>query len=259
MPFVKKLLFAPIFLISFTSLLYLLSPLFKSYDFIFSFSVDTFIQLLIISTFLSFSSFLFVIFTTLSERRVTLVVGILASVSSLLFWEASLAIVFAVLILISLLLTYLNLEVSLKSYLTFAPNTIFGPSIRHLSGLLILAICIVYFLSANKMVSQNGFQIPDALIDASLKLTQPESNSQISLVQDTIKQAVKGQLQNLIKPYTGFIPAVLAILLFFTLQGLTSLINLLIYPLLWLTFYILEKTGFVHFEAETREVKKLVV
>lgn len=109
------------------------------------------------------------------------------------------------------------------------------------------------------MVAQKDFQIPDSLIDTSLKLTQPESNSQISLVQDTVKQAVKDQLQNLIKPYQSFIPAVLAILLFFTLQGLTSLINLLIYPLLWLTFYILEKVGFITFTVEQRPIKKLVV
>lgn len=194
-----------------------------------------------------------------SDWRISIPVGILASLVPLLFLETGLAIVFSVVILISLTLTYLNLESSLKSYLTFAPNTIFGPSIRHLSGLLILAICIVYFLSANKTISEKGFQIPDSLINASLNLTPIKSDTPKNLTNNLVKQAVKDQFQNLIKPYSSFISPILALLLFFTLQGLTSLINLLIYPLLWLTFYILEKTGFVYFETETREVKKLVV
>lgn len=309
MPSFKKLTFAPLFLITFTFFLFLLSSIFKSYDFIFSLSVETLIQLTAVCILLSLSCYLFVIFAALcSDWKMILPVAILASLIPLFFLDISLAIVFFIGILISLFLTHLNLQTSLKSYLTFSPNAIFGPQIRHLSGFLILSICIVYFLSANKIVAQKGFQIPDSLIDASLSLSPLESNQEVEttskqqllipneqlnllkqnpellkqtgldpkildnlsnslnkasspkdLTQSLIKQAVKDQFQNLIKPYTSFIPPVLALLLFFTLQGLTSLINLLIYPLLWVTFYILEKTGFVTFTIEQRQVKKMVV
>lgn len=260
----KKLIFVPFFLIVFAVLVSQLTPLFTSYDFIFSLSTDSLIKLIILSALISLSSFLFVIFVTLStDWRLSLSVGLLASLISFLFLEVGLAIVLSVAILVTLLITTFSLEGSLKSYLTFQPNSLLGPSIRHLAGLLILTVSLVYFLSANKLVAEKGFQIPDSLIDTALNFTQLESSQQLdtpqNLANDLIKQTVKDQIQNLIKPYSSFIPAFLAVLLFLTLQSLTSLINLLIYPLLWITFYILEKSGFVHFETETREVKKLVV
>ena len=146
----------------------------------------------------------------------------------------------------------------MKTYLTFQPGAILGPSIRYLCSFLILAISITYFLSVNKLIQENGFQIPDSLIDAILKFT-PQTSLPIDLTNNLIQQTVKDQLQNFLKPYLGFVPAVLAILLFFTLQSLTSLINLLIYPLLWITFLILEKSGFISFTTEMRPVKKMVI
>lgn len=259
MPKFKKLTFAPIFLITFSILLFLVSPIFKSYDLIFSFSVETFVQILTICILLSLSCFLFVIFATLSDMKITLVVGILASFIPLLFLDMGLGLVFSVGIILSLILTYLNLQNTLKSYLSFTPNAIFGPSIRQLSGLLILSICITFFFSVNKMIAKNGFQIPDSLIDASLSFSPIGSDTPKSLTQDLIKQAVKDQFENLIKPYMSLIPPILALLLFFTFQSITALINLLIYPLLWLTFYILEKTQFITFTTEQRPVKKLIV
>lgn len=206
----------------------------------------------------------------------------------------------------SLLLSNLNLDVVLKSYLNFQPSSLLGPPIRHLSGFLILAICIVYFFSASKIIAQNGFQIPDSLIDTALQLTTSSlSNLQTEqaslpritpdqldllkknpellrqsgfdpkildslttsqktqppakLANDPLKQTVKDQIQNFIKPYINFIPALLALMLFLTFQSLTTILNLFIYPLLWIIFLILEKTGFVKFEVEQRPVKKMVV
>lgn len=259
----------------------------------------------------SLSGFLFVLFATFAQDwKFILPIVILASLLPFLFLEIGLAIVFAVGILASLILTFVSLDTSLKSYLTFNPNSLFGPLIRHLSSLLILSLCVVYFLSTNKLIAQNGFQIPDSLIDSALKFTpqlqsqQSETTSQLSIPPDQIellkknpellrqygldpkildsldnpgatlkesskhvtksannliKQTIKDQFQSFIQPYQGIIPAVLAVLLLLTLQSLTSLINLFIYPLLWVVFYIFEKTGFIHFEVETREVKKMVI
>lgn len=196
------------------------------------------------------------------------------------------------------------MENKLKTYLTFEPSTIFGPSIRHLSTLLVIAISFTYFLAINKQVAQQGFQVPDSVIDTALKfsgpqqiqseelviqpsltseqiellkqnpdllkqygldpkildnINQPNKNNGSSITQNLIKQTVKDQLNSIINPYLGIIAPVLALFLFLTLQSFTSFLGLLIYPILWLLFIILEKTGFITFTTETRPVKKMVV
>lgn len=303
---VKKLIFAPAFLIVFFIFISQLSPFFKSYDFIFSLSLETLVQLTIISLLISLSSLLFVIFATIAlDWRITLPVAILASLSPLIFLDQALGIILGVGVLVSFIIANLSLENNMKTYLTFQPLSILGPPTRHLAGFLILVIAICYFLAVNKIITQNGFQIPDSLIDAALKftpaqseqaetqlqpaisaeqvellkqnpdllkqygldpkildsLTKPQESSQTpqSFTDNLLKQTVKDQLDNFLKPYLPFIPATLAILLFLTLQSLTSLINLLIYPLIWLIFFILEKSEFVKFTEEMRPVRKMVL
>lgn len=284
----KKLIFAPFFLTAFGLLIYQINPLLKSYDFILSLSINSFISLIILSAFISISSLIFVLFSGFSlDWKFIVPVGILASLFPVIFLNQALGLVFAAGVLVSLLFTYVSLENTMKSYLTFQPSTLFGPSIKHLSSLLILVICVTYFLSLNKIVQETGFEIPDSLIDTALKFTNQsqinQADNQLSLPPDQIellkknpqllkqsgldpnltdnliKQTVKDQVQSFLKPYSGFIPATVAILLFFTLQAMTSLISILIYPLLWVTFLILEKTGFIKFTTETREVKKMVI
>ena len=305
----KKLILAPLFLIVFALLIYQLTPFLKSYDFIFSLSLDSLIQFAVVAVLISLSSLLFVLLSTFaSSWKISILISAAASILPLLFISPSLAIVFTAGILISAMLTYLSLNEALKSYLNFKPEALLGPAIRHLSGLLIISFCLIYFFSTSKMVAEKGFQIPDSLIETALKMTpldlateqnsptpklpalsqeqidllkqnpellrqsgldpaildtlnQPQSKagSPQNLTQDLIKQTVEDQIQSFIKPYVNFVPAGLAILLFLTLQSLTSLINLLIYPLLWIIFYILEKTGFVKFETEQRPVRKMIV
>ncbi|MDO8573811.1 MAG: hypothetical protein Q7R77_03605, partial [Candidatus Daviesbacteria bacterium] len=293
----KKLIFAPFFLIILGLFFYQLTPLLESYDFIFSLSSDTLIQLITISAFVSLSSLLFTVFATIaSSWKLVLPVVLIGAIISLVFLPMPLGLIFVAAIFVSLLLTYVSLDNALKSYLTFQPSTLLGPSIKHLSGFLILSFCLVFFLTTSRIIAQNGFQIPDTLIDTALKMTPlPTEQAQLptinpdqlellkqnpnllkqsgldpkildtlnqapaDLIKDTIKQTVKDQIQGFIKPYQSFIPAILAVLLFLTLQSLTSILNLLVPPLLWLIFLILEKTGFIKFETEQRTVKKMVV
>ena len=171
---------------------------------------------------------------------------------------------------------------------------------------MIIIISISYFLSINKVVAKQGFEIPDSLIDTAINMsgsqiesseesTQPTlpqiPKEQIELLRknpdllkqygldpsildtldqkpanqktnpstELIKQTVKAQLNNVIKPYLSFIPAVLALLLFITLTSFTSFLTLFIYPLLWLIFYSFEKSGFIKFTTEMRPIKKMVI
>lgn len=301
MNFVKKLIFAPLFFASLSFLLYQLNPLFKSYDFIFAFSASTIIQLILFAALISLTSLSFVLFAIFAnDWKVILVVGILTSTLPVFFVRGDLGLILSVGTLVILLLTYLGLEKTLKNYLNFEPGALFGPHIRRMCTFLILVISLTYFLSISRHIYENGFQIPDPLIEQALKITAPSKESdqqqtgpqpsitpqQIELLkqnpdllkqygldpkilesmsapadlaQDTLKQAVKGQLDGIIKPYLGIIPGVLAVLFFFILQSLVTLLNLLIYPLLWGIFYIFEKTGYIKFEVEQRTVKKMVI
>lgn len=258
----KKLIFTPLFLIAFALLISQLSPIFKSTDLIFSLSMDTLIQLLTVSGLVVLSSLFFVLFASFAmDWKLIMPMGLLTAILPVIFLDHTIAIILAVTVLVSLLISFLSLENTLKNYLTFQPNTLFGPAIKHLSSLLILIITLTYFLAINQVVTQNGFQIPDSLIDTALKaIPQPQdTTAPQDLTSDILKQTIKDQFQNLIKPYLNFIPAILALLLFFSLHSLTSIINLLIHPLLWLTFFILEKTGYIKFTTEMRPIKKMVL
>ena len=261
MPIVKKLIIAPLFLIIFSMLIYSLNPLFSSYDLIFNLSLSTLIQLLTLSSLILLSSLLFVLFATLAQDwKIILPVGIVASLIPLALVNPSLRIILTVGTLASLFLTYLTLESSLKSYLNFKPAVVLGPSIRHLSTLLVIILSMTFFLSINKIIQEKGFEIPDSLIDSAfLPQITPEQIELLKQNPDLLKQAVKDQLQGVIKPYLGFVPTALAVLLFITLESIVSFLTIFIYPLLWLTFYVLEKTGFVKFTTEMRPVKKMVV
>lgn len=256
MAIIKKLTFAPLFLIAFALLIFQLSPVFKSADFIFSLSLETLIQLLLISSLIILSSLFFVLFISLAQDwKLVLPVGVGAAILPVIFLKETITIILAVAFLVSFLISFLGIENVLKNYLNFQPNLLFGPSIKHLSSLLILVIAITYFLAISKVITQNGLQIPDSLIDTALKVSQQDS----SVINNLIHQTVKDQIQAFLKPYSGFIPIVLAVLLFLTLQSLVSVINIFIYPLLWLIFLILEKSGFLKFTTEMRPVKKMVV
>lgn len=316
---IKKLAFAPLFLISFLLLLYFFNPFLKSVDLIFSLDLNTFYQLIILSSLILLTSLFFVLFTSLAlDWKVVLPVVILSAAAPFLFIEIRLAIILAVAVFISMVLTLVSLEGKLKSYLTFDAGALFSPSVKQLAGFLILGLSLIYYLSINSLIQQQGFQIPDSLIDTALKFTpQPNlpvqgfkydrrlvaqlpqiTSEQLELLKknpevlkqynidpkmlenitpqtpsktnkspaasslnmnDLLKQTVKDQVQTIIKPYQSFIPPLLAALFFFTLHSLLSLASVFLNPLLWLIFKILEKSGFIHFETEMREAKKLVV
>lgn len=110
-------------------------------------------------------------------------------------------------------------------------------------------------------LKQSGLD-PKILDSVEQALAQSKTNGTSSptfTTNDLIKQTLKDQLQKIIQPYTSFIPAGLAGILFITLKSISSLLSFAISPILWIIFYIFEKTGFIHYENEMREVKKMIV
>lgn len=109
-----------------------------------------------------------------------------------------------------------------------------------------------------KMLKQNPSLLKQYGLDPTI-LDQIENPKTIVSSKELIKPMIEQQIQGFIKPYITYLPLILAAVFFLTLQSLASLISILLSPLLWFTFWILEKIGFTQFEVEQREVKKLVI
>lgn len=96
---------------------------------------------------------------------------------------------------------------------------------------------------------------------ASKQINSKGQTSQTSnnLGVDFAKSLVKDQFKNMIKPYLNFVAPILALLFFLGLQSFSAILSILVSPLIWFIFKILESSGFVKFTTEMREVKKMVV
>jgi len=303
----KKILFAPLFLIFLAFSLYQSLGQFNI-DSALSFNLMPLIYLCIYLILASFFYVLFVIFS--NDLKYASPFIILASIITIFLFDLNLAVVLGFGVLVVFFAGYYQLTHKLKTYITFSPTILLIPSIKLITTLLILVLSFGYYLSINKIIKEKGFEIPDGLIDTTLKFTMPSSNldlvkgdkylAQITQEQidflksnpqlleqqgldpsildnlsvstpapkatkvptisnDLTKKLIKDQFNKMLEPYKDFIAPFLAILFFITLQSLSSLLSLLLYPLVSLLFYILEKSGFIKFEKEMREVKKMVV
>lgn len=108
-----------------------------------------------------------------------------------------------------------------------------------------------------KLLSQYGLDpsMLDLLEDKSTDKDLAKSNP----VQLSVKPLIKQQVQELLKPYLNIIAPFLAVIFFFSLSFIFSITGVLISPLIWLIFYILEKTKVITFTKEMREVRKMVI
>ncbi len=79
-----------------------------------------------------------------------------------------------------------------------------------------------------------------------------------SVPQSFTKNLIENQMNAFIRPYLKFIAPVLTLLFFLTLTSFTSLLELLLTPLVGTCFWILEKIHFTSYQIEMREVKKLI-
>ncbi|MBI2593548.1 hypothetical protein HYW44_02815, partial [Candidatus Daviesbacteria bacterium] len=96
-----------------------------------------------------------------------------------------------------------------------------------------------------KSPNQSAVKITPSLPTANLK--------------DIIKAQITDSLDQIIKPYLLAIPIILAFLFYSLVSFALWILSFFLSPAILLIFFILEKTGFIKFEKETREVRKLVV
>lgn len=311
MPVVKKLVFAIPFLICFYAFVFLLLPFFKNPYLFFEISSQAFINLLILLGILILSSISLAIFTTLAfDFRLVLPIILVASLYPIIVFSGLVGFLLAIGFFISFGLIFLNLKNTLAKYFSFQATHLLNPSAKSLVSLIILVSSFGFYLTANLEIKQNGFKIPDSLVETAIKLsgnaeTGNIQNTQVNLPkltrdqynslknnplllqqfginqstlelpnpakqdqkvtqnssvsQNLIKTAIESQFNKIIAPYQDFIPLFLAGLFFLTLYSFASILEILNPIFLGGIFYLLEKSNFVHFETEMREVKKMAV
>lgn len=271
MPFLKKSIFALPFLLFFFLFCLNLDSFLQNANFLFSFDPAEIIRLVLLVFYLILSSAFFAILISLSgDWKIVLPSGVLASLTPFFFISSS-AYLLILGFFLSFLMTWFFLQKKLKNYLTFQASPLLMPSVKSLTTLIILVSSLVFYLNLSQSLEKNGFQLPDSLLDPIINMTTsglpstdlpqgpgPMFNLPLN-PNDLIKGAVNSQIQSLIEPNLGFVAVVLAITFFVSLNFLASFLALLISPIISGIFLILEKTDFTKFEAEKREVKKLVI
>lgn len=314
---VKKLTFAPVFLIIFSITSYKIAGIFNNYQILFSLDFASFASIITISTLFLLSGLSFVLFATFAnDWKLILPIVAIALFLPVIFIPQPLNFIIGIGFLAAFVITNLGLENKLKFYLTFEPSTLLIPIIKNLTTFLILVTAFGFYLSSSAEIKNTGFAVPDSLIDTVIqsipvpniedkvktgnpstqflsglpKLNKEQiellkqnpqaleqfgldpkildsldqespgqtSSNPITSLQSPVKNLVKSQLDQTLKPYLSFIPAFLAVTLFFTLNWIVSILSLTLSPVLWVVFEILTKTGFATFTTEMREVKKLV-
>jgi hypothetical protein len=313
----KKLIFAPFFIAAFAYLLYVVKPLLSSTDIAFGLSVNAMLQLGLVSCLMLLASFLFILFCTLSQDwKYIFPVTLIASVIPFLLFPIPYSYLIALGTLASLNISNTILKNKLNSYLNFQPVSLTFSPTKTLATFLVLVLSFTYYLILDVQISKQGFQLPDSLIDLSLKMlpqlntpTTPDQTSQLpnfklpadecallkknpelvrkqlpdpsildaidpntcevntakltqtstTSASSSIKDLIKPQLQQMLNPYKHYIAPVLAVLLATSLGFLNWVLSFILAILIWLIFWLLTATGFIKFELEMRQVKKLVV
>ncbi|MBI2022892.1 hypothetical protein HYS97_03535 [Candidatus Daviesbacteria bacterium] len=307
--FIKKFIFAPLFLLFFALFLIKLQS-FSQIDLIFSLNRQVLIELLTLTGLLTLSSLFYAIFIALADDwRMVLPVGFVAATLPVIILEQNFSFVIALGVIFASGIAFLQLSRKLKNYLTFEADQLLTPGVKSFATLVILFVSLAYYFSASSDISKKGFEIPDSLIEASLKfapqpdqsltpeqssmldtkidpeeiaylkqnpklikqygldpkildnpnLLEPLKNPASDISKELTKSLLKDQFNQAIAPYILWVPGILAVLNFVTLNSFVYLFLLFAPLTLWLIFYLFEKLGFIGYKKEMREVKKMVV
>ena len=318
---VKKIIFAPVFLILISLVIYFyqqiltkyLEVFFGSYGGLYEFSL-----LAIPLVLASLTYCLFVIFT--QDLKYAIAISLISALVPFAFLSVNLSLVIAIGLSLSLLITYFNLQTNLRSYINFQPNTLLTTPIKMLNVFLLLTLAAGYYFNTNSIIQKEGFKIPDTLIDWAVNISlssesmnfkgekqylaqaltpeqlellkqnpallkqyglkpedlealSPSLNQQAAPqnqkaiqqplpsgnLKEVLKNQINGMIDQTLKPYLFVIPILLAFMFYSLASLILWIFSFLLSPLISLIFYILEKTGFVKYEKEMREVKKIVI
>lgn len=333
MSFVKKLIFAPVFLILITTVSYFYQQILSKYLEVFFGSYGGLSEFALIAMPLVFASLCFALFVTFTQDfKYALILSIITALIPFLFLPTSLSLIIATGLIISLMVSYINLQINLRSYINFQPTVLLITPIKMLNTFLLITLAAGFYLHTNSIIQKEGFKIPDPLIDWAVSmsmssagmnfkgdkhsliprtlgnrqyLAQALTSEQIELLKqnpgvlnqyglkpedldalvpattpkkssgsepilqtiplpsgnlkDVLKNQINSMIDQTLKPYMFVIPILLAFMFYSLASLIMWFISLFLSPLISLIFYVFEKTGFVKFEKEMREVKKIVI
>ncbi len=106
------------------------------------------------------------------------------------------------------------------------------------------------------------FGIDPKILDSLSKPQESKTTTttkQISPSQQIIKAAIQSQFNQAIEPYKDYLPPFMALLFFLSFYSIFALLSLFNSLIIGLIFNFLEKSKYVKFEKEMREVKKLMI
>lgn len=295
--------------------MFYLQPIIHSTDMLFSLNQTLFIDMFILASLIVLSSVFFVIFASLAQdSRIVIPVALIASSLPVIFIPVPAAYFVSGGFFIAMIPLYFVLEHKLKTYITFSPSQLLGPSAKIMTTLLVLSVTLGFYLITNDSIKQNGFQVPDQLIDMAIKmstgsLTTPAvkgikiaqipniTQEQIDFLKqnpellkqygvdpamletieqsgytgtntptgdalpsgDLTKNLVKAMLNKTLEPYVNFIAPLLSLIFLSTIKFFTSILEIFLPAILTALFALFEKSGFVKFTTEMREVKKMII
>ena len=293
----KKLIFAFPFLIAFIAFCLQLKSFLAEPTLVLALDFKIFQQEALIGLSAMFIGIFFVLFATLAQEwKFVFTIVPAISLTSILFLSPSTSFFFAILCFFIFNFVYVLLKSKLNTYLTFTANTLLKPYITETVTFLLIASSVIFYVSSDKNIKQNGFKPPPSLIKIvsqfmstamqpnsqsispknfdELKKT-PELLKQFGLNKEILDQLTKSQtqsssqslqeanidnqIQTLIKPYLSFIPLIVTIIFFLNLVSVAWVLSLFLDPILWFIFWLLDKLKFTSYAVETRQVKKLVV
>ncbi|MDO8429549.1 MAG: hypothetical protein Q7S88_02875 [Candidatus Daviesbacteria bacterium] len=133
------------------------------------------LKIVLTSGFLLLSSLLVVIFLSFQDSWVYVLGGAgVLSLVPLLLISTPLAFYLTLGLFLAIILIYFLLKRTLTTYLNFQPTVLLSPSVKTLSTLLALVISLGVYLALDQQIKQNGFALPDSLINSYLKSFTPK-------------------------------------------------------------------------------------
>lgn len=193
----KKLLFAPFFLVSFYAFLYQGRVFLSSPTLILSLKLEALLSMIWLSVFALTASMLLIIFISLSQNwKYIFSVIFFANLFCFITFQTPANLILAVGFLSLSGLIYVILDNKLKSYLTFQPAALLTPSVKNFSRLLILLFSIAYLINITAAFKERPFEVPDEFLDIGLKVNPLQENTTDVMQQFKIDPKQLGDIKN---------------------------------------------------------------
>src|SRR3989344_2625540 len=167
----KRLLFAPIFLITLFFFFYFFNLYIKSETYPLATNPQMLFQFALLSGLALLSSLFFILFAILTQDwKLAVPVFALIDTVPLLFGLNPLNYLLAGGCFTLHCISYFLVDREIEQAVDFKPEALLSPPVKKLASFLIILISIGYFLTTNIRIQEKGFQIPDTLADTVLKM-----------------------------------------------------------------------------------------